>query len=76
MHSRSTCEEPRSEYAADSAEHIAESIKRFGPLRDQLYRVLQEAIDRVNKGQQELRSLNWMLLLSGNRIPYCVSLVS
>jgi hypothetical protein len=76
MQSRSTCEEPRSEYAADSAEYIAESIKRFGLLRDQLYRVRQETIDRVNKGQQELKSLNWMLLLSGNRIPYCVSLVS
>ena len=40
-------------FLPDSPEQIAESMERLGPLRDQLYEVFQEAIDRVNKGQQE-----------------------
>jgi len=53
MQSRSACKQPRLEYMADSAEQIAESMESLGPLRDQLYEIFREAIDRVNKGQQE-----------------------
>ena len=52
MQSRSNCKQLRLEYMADSAEQIAASMKRLGPLRDELYEVFREAIDRVNKGQQ------------------------
>jgi hypothetical protein len=41
------------QFLPDSTEQIEESMERLGPLRDQLYEALQEAIDRVNKGQQE-----------------------
>jgi len=43
----------RPEFLADSAEQIEESMKRLGPLRNQLYEVCRKAIVRVNKGQQE-----------------------
>jgi hypothetical protein len=41
------------EFLPDSPEQIIDSMKRLGPLRDQLYEVFQEAIGRVNTGQQE-----------------------
>jgi len=41
------------QFLPDSTEQIEKSMERLGPLRDQLYEVFQEAIDRVNKGQQE-----------------------
>ena len=41
------------EILPDSAEQIAESMERLGPLRDQLHAAFQEAIARVNKDQQE-----------------------
>lgn len=41
------------EFLFDGPEQIAESMKKLGPLRDELYEVFREAIDRVNKGQSE-----------------------
>jgi len=40
-------------FLPDSPEQIDESMKRLGPLRDQLYEAFQAAIARVNKGEQE-----------------------
>ena len=41
------------EFLPCSREQIDESIKRLGPLWDQLWEAFQAAIARVNKGQQE-----------------------
>ena len=41
------------EFLPDSSAQIKRSMERLGPLRDHLYEVFQEAIARVNKGQQE-----------------------
>jgi len=53
MGSDSSRKQPCSEYLPDSPEQIVESMERLGPLRDKLYGALQDAIARVNQGQQE-----------------------
>lgn len=40
-------------FLPDSAEQIEESVKRLGPLWDQLCEAFQAAIARINKGQQK-----------------------
>jgi hypothetical protein len=47
-------------FLPDSPEQIAESMERLGPLRGQLYEVFQEAIGRVNKGQQEVKPAGYL----------------
>jgi len=37
------------QFLADSYEQIQESMEGLGPLRDQLYRALREAIDRAKQ---------------------------
>ena len=39
-------------FLPDSPGQIAASMERLGPVRDQLYRAFEEAVARVNEGQQ------------------------
>ena len=41
------------QFLPDSSEQIAESIKRLGPLQDQLCEVFRAAIARAKESQQE-----------------------
>lgn len=41
------------QFLPDSSEQIEESMESLGSLWNQLHIAFQEAIDRVNKGQQE-----------------------
>lgn len=40
-------------FLPDSAEQIEDSMKKLGPLRDQLYEAFREAIARAKRNQQE-----------------------